>query len=157
MARDVTGIALLLLGVTAAARIPRLTSQWRWWCLAAALLAVSMEAYALFVVENSRLALGSAFIHARSLMASVGIVSATALDAAVATRGVQATAAILALISGVLATWWPRRGVLLLPVIGLAVTSGLIADLLRANHAGVPLWPVVLGAFVSSICGGWPR
>ena len=146
VARDVTGIALLLLGVTAAARIPRLTSRWRWWCLAAALLAVSMEAYALFVVENSRLALGSAFIHARSLMASVGIVSATALDAAVATRGVQATAAILALISGVLATWWPRRGVLLLPVIGLAVTSGLIADLLRANHAGVPLWPVVLGA-----------
>jgi hypothetical protein len=146
VARDVTGIAMLILGVTAAARIPRLTSRWRWWFVAGVLLAVSMMTYGLFVVENSRLAIGSAFLDVRSLMTSVGLVSATASDLTLATRGVQATAAILALISGMLATWWPRRGVLLLPLIGLGVTSVLIVGLLRANQAGVPLWPVVLGA-----------
>jgi len=146
VARDVTGIAMLILGVTAAARIPRLTSLWRWWFVAAVLLAASMMTYGLFVVENSRLAIGGAFLDVRSLMTSVGLVSATASDLTLATRGVQATAAILALVSGILATWWPRRGVLLLPLIGLGVTSVLIVGLLRANQAGVPLWPVVLGA-----------
>ena len=116
VAWDVAGIAMLLLGVTAAARIPRLTSRWRWWFVAAVLLAVSMVTYELFVVENSRLAIGSAFLDARPVMTSLGLVSASAPDLTLATRGIQATAAIVALISGVLATWWPRRGVLLLSV-----------------------------------------
>ena len=65
--RDVTGIGLLLLGVTAAGRLPRLTQERRWWFISAALLVLSMVTYSSVTCASSRWALGRAFADSRML------------------------------------------------------------------------------------------
>jgi hypothetical protein len=59
--RDVVGIGLLLLGITAAARIPRLTDKWRWWALSGGFLLACMLAYATVTCGSTRQALGGYF------------------------------------------------------------------------------------------------
>ena len=136
---DVLGIGFLLLGITAAARIPRLTSKWRWWLLAAVLLAASMWSYQKLVVDTSRAALGMMFIE------SAHRKSPTPADVERATLGVQVVAGALALLCGVLASWWPKRGVRFLPIFGLGVAAALVATLLVSKDATVNVWPIVLG------------
>ena len=139
--RDVLGISTLLLGVTAATRIPRLTNKWRWWLLAAGLLVGSMFVYQEVAVDRSRAFLGRTWIEPSHRLAP------TADDIARATLGVQAVAGGLALVCGVLASWWPTWGVRILPLAGLAATLALIAGfLLRDASSDAELWPVVLGA-----------
>jgi hypothetical protein len=139
---DVVGIAFLLLGVTASARIPRLTSKWRWWLFAAVLLVASMAGYQTLVAERSRAALGAVFFDPahRASPSEAEIVQAT--------RGVQAIAGGLALVCGILASWWPKRGVRFLPLVGLAATLVLVVGLLAdsAKHTTIEMWPIVLGA-----------
>ena len=137
--RDVLGIGLLLLGITAATRIPRLTSKWRWWLTAAVLLGASMIGYQVLVVEGSRAALGMAFIDPSHRDA------ASAVDIENATRGVQLVAAGLALMCGVMASWWPSWGARVLPIAGLGASVALIVVLLWSNDEGMDLWPIVLG------------
>jgi hypothetical protein len=145
---DVLGIGLLLLGITAATRIPRLTSKWRWWVVAAVLLTASMAGYQALVVGSSRANLGMAFIeraHRASLLKGE---MPTDADVERATRGVQIVAGAIALLCGVLASWWPERGARFLPVVGLAATVYLIAELLWSNREGMQMWPIVLGGAI---------
>jgi hypothetical protein len=137
--RDVLGIGLLLLGVTAATRIPRLTSKWRWWLVAAVLLAASMAVYQVLAVSGSRAALGRVFIEPAHRAAP------SAADVARATLGVQIVAGLLALVSGILASWWPARGVRFLPIIGMIATTYLIGAMLWSNDEGTEMWPIMLG------------
>jgi hypothetical protein len=141
VARDVLGIGLLLLGVTAAARIPRLTSKWRWWLVAAVLLIASMAAYQALVIDTSRVALGRMFVESGSLRNG----PPTDVDVMRATAGVQIVAAMLALLSGVLASWWPKRSVRFLPILGVCAATALIVGLLFRLDAMSALWPIVLG------------
>lgn len=67
--RDVIGMGLLLFGITAAGRLPRLMQQKRWWLISAALLAVSMVCYSNVTCASSRRALGWAFAE-RDLLTS---------------------------------------------------------------------------------------
>jgi hypothetical protein len=58
---DVLGLGLLLLGVTAAARLPRLTNKWRWWLVSAGCLVLAMAAYEKLVHDDSRALIGALF------------------------------------------------------------------------------------------------
>jgi hypothetical protein len=129
---DVFGLGLLLLGVTAAARIPRLTNLWRWWLAALACLGLSMLVYAKVVDEDSRNVIGALFIRA-------GIHP---------TYGVQAVALIVAIVAGALASWFPAWGTRILPVIGLLTIVALFRDLILEAPRKSELWPVALGGVV---------
>ena len=130
---DVLGLGLLLLGVTAAARMPRLTSKWRWWVAAAAGLALSLVAYEQIVELESRKLIGGLFLDAGR-------------DP---TRGVQAVAVIAALVAGALASWFPSWGTRILPIIGLLTIMGLMGRLLFSeSRQQSELWPVVLGGAI---------
>ena len=129
---DVLGLGLLLLGVTAAARLPRLTSQWRWWLVSAVCLGLSMLVYATVVNEDSRNTIGAMFVEA-------------GIDP---THGVQAVAAIVALLAGALASWFPSWGTRILPIMGLFTIVWLMRDLILDAPQKSELWPVALGGAV---------
>lgn len=129
---DVLGLGLLLLGVTAAARLPRLTSKWRWWLAAAAGLALSLVVYEQVVNLESRKVIGALFLEAGR-------------DP---TRGVQVVAVIAALVAGALASWFPAWGTRILPIIGLLTIMGLMGDLILEAPQKSELWPVVLGGAI---------
>jgi hypothetical protein len=142
VSRDVAGIAFLLLGVTASARIPRLTSKWRWWMFAAVLLVAAMGGYETLVDPKSRAALGRLFVEPAHRA------SPSDADVAKATLGVQAVAGGLALVCGILASWWPKRGVRFLPLAGLVAALVLVVGLLAesANNTKIEMWPIIIGA-----------
>jgi hypothetical protein len=177
VARDILGIGTLLLGMTAAGRIPRLTHRWHWWAISAALLVLSMIAYADVTCARTRRLLGTTLtdsVVATSDETTNGIPLPGALrlpacrsdevsdvntplgraQARRATTGLIAVAALLALLSGVLSSWVPRWGVKILPAAGVAVVFYIVADVLRdSSLAGNPLekaslWPVILGGLV---------
>jgi len=126
---DVAGIGLLLLGVTAAARLPRLTNKWRWWFVAAVCLALSMAAYAGLVNDASRQAIGAA-------LSDWGMSP---------TGGVLTLAGLVALIAGALSSWFPSWGTRILPITGLLAIVGLMGRLIWTSHQEHELWPVLLG------------
>jgi hypothetical protein len=147
---DVSGIGLLLLGMTAASRLPRLTDKYRWWMLSVCLLVLSMIAYWQLVGEGTRKLLGYAFEHTRlAAVASEFTIGRAHMDRS--TSGVLGAAALTVMICGTLASWGPIWGVRLLPVLGVLATTGLIATLLIRSVLGTDanIWPVVLagGAF----------
>ena len=129
---DVLGLGLLLLGVTAAARLPRLTSKWRWWLAAAVGLLVSLVAYEKIVALESRQVIGALFLE-------------TGRDP---TRGVQGVAVIAAVLAGALASWFPSWGTRILPIIGLLAIIGLMGDLILDAPKKSDLWPVAVGAAI---------
>lgn len=126
---DVLGIGLLLLGVTTAARLPRLTNKWRWWLVSGACLALSMVAYEWLVNPMSQEALGRRF-------------PALGLSA---TGGLEVVAALMAVLAGVFASWFPSWGTRLLPITGLIAIVALLGDLILVDPEQNALWPIVLG------------
>jgi hypothetical protein len=162
--RDVLGIGLLLLGVTAAGRLPRLTDTWWWWALAAGVLVLGMVAYANVTCADSRWALGRAFVgfaspadaNERPLLElpvtfpCASDSSTTALaEVRAATKGTLLLAAFLALVSGVAASWSPYWGVRILPSVGALAAFALVAFLLwqpsTATDRNIAFWPIILG------------
>ena len=133
--KDVAGTSLLLVGVTAASRIPRLTGLWRLWLTGAAALAASMAAYGFLVTERSRLALGSQFAGWDFWVSWRGP----------ETTGVLLTATAIAAVGATLSAWFPRYGVRLLPAIGLACAAVLSIELLMTAKNDVEAWPIVIG------------
>jgi hypothetical protein len=131
---DVLGLAALLLGITVAARIPRLTNGRTWWVVAAGVLGVSMVSYAGLVSDGSRQALGDVFI--------------TGLDDPTreATIGVLYVATAVTLVAGVVANWKPSWGVRILPVSGLLAAVALLLGLVLGAERDIEIWPMVLGA-----------
>ena len=133
--RDVLGIALLLLGMTAAARIPRLTNGRAWWLGAAGVFAAGAWGYAALVSTASKVSLGAAFAQG------------SADPVSDATRGVVTTAAAVALLCGFLANWRPTWGAKVLPVAGLLVALALVFTLIQTDtEASIEVWPMALGA-----------
>lgn len=141
---DVGGIGLLLLGMTAASRIARLTDQYRWWLLSAILLMVSMGVYSQLTTDATRDALGYAFEHS-PLSAWTPEIPAWSIDRA--TAGILLLATSIVVVCGSLASWLPFWGVRLLPIAGAVATAGLIGTLLRRTLTGrdAEIWPIVLG------------
>src|SRR6185503_12444137 len=120
------------LGVTAAARLPRLTNQWRWWLVGAAWLAVSMAAYWGLVNVETQNQIGER-------LSFLGMHP---------TPAVLTVAGFVALVAGALASWFPSRGTLFLPLTGLLAIVALMGQLVWTEHEKGELWPVLLGGAV---------
>jgi hypothetical protein len=200
--RDVLGIGVLLLGITAASRLPRLTNQYRWWLVSAAVLLASMLVYSEVTCAGTRHALGRVFTPLAAAPASVGASSVSGVDAAAgdrsapaapprallpaplrlrlctsdtasldvaaslakttgqpalpmglwlgqvraATVGVLVVAAMLALLGGLAASWFPAWGMRVLPSLGAIVAFGLVGFLVwTVSEPDAQFWPLLLG------------
>jgi hypothetical protein len=133
--QDVLGIALLLLGMTAAARIPRLTNGRVWWLVAAGVFAAGATAYWKLVAGASRESLGLVFT------------GGSADPVSDATRGIVITAAGVALLCGIFANWRPTWGAKILPISGLVAALLLVFHLIAADKDNtIEIWPMALGA-----------
>ena len=95
-------------------------------------LGLSMLVYATVVNEDSRNTIGAMFVEA-------------GIDP---THGVQAVAAIVALLAGALASWFPSWGTRILPIMGLFTIVWLMRDLILDAPQKSELWPVALGGAV---------
>jgi len=131
VAQDVFGIGLMLLGMTAVARIPRLTNSVFWRAASVATLFGSMGVFVLTTSATTRDTCGALF-------------------GSYATEGVWLTVLLIALVSGWAGSKWPRTGVRALPILGLLGTFGLIgAQLYQAytqDQHDVSVWPVLLAS-----------
>jgi hypothetical protein len=131
VAGDVFGIGLLLLGMTAVARIPRLTTRPFWCGVSLITLIAAMGTYAWTTSETTRDTVGAIF-------------------GSYATVGVWLIALLIASVSGWAGLKWPKTGVRALPTLGLVGTFGLVgAQLTQAysqQQQNVSVWPVVLAS-----------
>jgi hypothetical protein len=131
VAHDVFGIGLMLLGVTAVARIPRLTVSTFWRAVSVTTLFASMGVYAVTTSATTRDTLGALF-------------------GSHATLGVWLIVLLIALFSGWAASKWPRSGVRALPILGLLGTFGLVGARLYQAYSqeqhDVAVWPVLLAS-----------
>lgn len=132
VARDVAGVAVFLLGITVAARIPRLTHTRRWrlraWAIYAACLAVG---WWLLVAPAAGQEAGSGFNLGRGSAAVLGV---TSFVLVLASRGLGAAK--------------PSWGLKPLIALGTTMLLGAAAYLLSNGNASPPpdgkLWPVFL-------------
>ena len=132
---DALGIGLLLFGITAVARIPRLTNWRRWWVVGAAGLALSMFVFDLVVSNGTKLALGK------------GVTSGWGDPVWDATVGVFLVASLVALVCGTASNWWPAIGARLLPLIGVIAALILVVQFLVGEAPkDLELWPIALGS-----------
>ena len=131
VSRDVVGIGLLLLGMTAVSRIPRLTTQTFWRVLSVIALLVAIGFYWSAVSQPTRNTLGAVF----------GRHSET---------GVSIVAFVIAVVSGWASARWPRAGIRVLPLLGLLGTFALVGTRLyeatRADSQEIAIWPIVLAS-----------
>jgi hypothetical protein len=145
---DVTGIGLLLLGLTAAARIPRLTDRYRWWFVSVACLAAAMATYRLLVSPATRARIGELFAMspAAAWIPSTGV-SIAGVTVDQSTMATFAAVALVALVSGTLASWFHRLGTRVLPILGAVLAAVLVAFILdeTQQQTDLPVWPVVVG------------
>jgi hypothetical protein len=127
--RDVGGLALLLLGLISAVRIPRLTKDRGWRVRSWLILGAAMVAYPFVVLEDTRQGLGAIF----------GEYSHT--------FGLLGTLFAVAVVSSLLARKRPKWGVRILPLAGVLLAAVLVWRLLYVPVGDKPdVWPVLLGA-----------
>jgi hypothetical protein len=157
--RDVSGIALLLLGVTAAARIPRIMDHHGWWALSGVLLVASMLFYANVTCPETQLQLGGPLAELTGLpdlpirVTSIadrppGCIAMTDTRSESSALALLMLAGVVAALSGIVVRRNPRQADLILVLAGLISTAGLIVRIvyLRGEEPRAEIWPVVLAA-----------
>jgi hypothetical protein len=157
--RDVVGIGLLLLAVTAAARIPRLMDHPAWWPGSLLVLIPITIVYAHVTCPATQVLVGGVLadglglpdvplrLPIADLVPGCGPSEGRSESSALA---LMLVAAAIAFVSGVCTHLWPRRGALLLPALG-AITAGAIIAVILVTYGGradVELWPVMVAAIV---------
>jgi hypothetical protein len=143
--RNVLGIAFLLAGMTALARIPRMALNPKWLSLSVVIFGIGAAGYWLFVLEDERAYLGRGLYGASNWLGdqihpflNVGT-----------TWGLVILAAVLAIGSLVAEYIFPKWGLRMLLIFGGLGVVGIIApNIFGANDRG-PLWPVVLATAFS--------
>ena len=157
--RDVAGIAILLLGVTAAARIPRIMDHHGWWTLSGVLLVASMLFYANVACPETQLHLGGPLAALTGLpdlpirVTSIadrapGCIAKTDTRSESSALALLLLAGLVAALSGIVVRRNPRYADLVLVLAGLISTAGLIVRVLylRGEEPRAEIWPVVLAA-----------
>ena len=132
--RDVGALAFLLGGITVAARIPRLTTLWRWRIAGLAIFLLSAVAYPWIATATFHGMMDQAFER---------------LDVPPAGRrlGVLLGATIIVLAVSFLGRRFARFGVRPLLIAGGIVVVVIIGSLVAGKaHDAQPVWPVILGA-----------
>ncbi|WP_435008349.1 hypothetical protein P12x_005580 [Tundrisphaera lichenicola] len=168
ISRDVVGISLLLMGITVAARVPRLSRSWRAMITAYVIFLAGVAAYPLVATKDTREFLGSF----TRMFAGAGPVAgqptiADSREFAVAgsqdlagwvqglaghytspVLGLMALAGILVLVAMVLSATRPGLGTRTLIVPGFLIILGLVIHGIaapdRENPERGPVWQVLL-------------
>jgi hypothetical protein len=132
--RNLAGLTMLLAGMTATVRIPRLTRSMRWWLGAGLFLLAAMAVYPIVVVPVTQQLIGDA----------LGFLPAVTLD------GQNVTLPFLVLVATAIATIWsykrPARGVWPLLVPGTLLALALVVQILRRDAGETTVWPILLGS-----------
>ncbi len=131
--QDIASLALLLLGVTVAVRIPRLTQSWQW-RVGAAVIFISLAAFCLFALPSHSIG------EARSYEWLKGHYnvpfSVTAIRPLVAI--------VVMVLSTLISIFWPSWGMKSLLVLGTAALLGFVWWEVGSSSAA--LWPILLAA-----------
>jgi hypothetical protein len=151
--QDVLGIGSLMFGITAAARLPRLSDSLRWWLAGWGLLFASIVIFGVSTHPATMDQMGW-WLSRAGWDPSACVLTTTALrvgcDAGVrfSAIGVGFGAVLVAGLSGAYTRVSPRYGHYMLPALGVLGALGVVSSLLR-QHLGHPdasasLWPVML-------------
>ncbi len=144
---NVAGLAGLLMGLTVAARIPRLTLLWRWWLVGWGFFVITAALYPVLVVPETRVALGSWLSHVASWVSGAfGAAPWPWLWEDIGVLGVAGGLALLApRISSRSAYWGGTR---MLLILGGAAISLMVVHLIleSPNQKTGPMWPLLLAS-----------
>jgi hypothetical protein len=138
--QDVVGIGSLMFGITAAARLPRLSDRWRWWLAGWVVLAVSFVIFAKMADPATQKQLAWWCDDWKLCRSAVGS----------PLMAVGLGTILVAGLSGAAARGFPRSGHRMLPALGVLVALGAVGALLSQHLSGpgpnpsASLWPVVL-------------
>jgi hypothetical protein len=151
--QDVLGIGSLMFGITAAARLPRLSDSVPWWLAGWGLLAVSILIFGLAADPATQDQMGWWLTRA-GWDPSACVLTTTALRVGCGAGvrfsaiGVGFGAVLVAGLSGAFTRASPRYGHYMLPALGvlgaLGVVGMLVSRQLGRADASASLWPVVL-------------
>lgn len=133
---NLTGLTLLLAGMTAAVRIPRVTQSKPWWLGAGLFFLVALGVYPILVAPVTQELINNALA-----FLALPIVRIYAQNM---------TLPLLVLLTTVAATVWsykkPARGVWPLLVPGALVAFAIVVQTLRQDVSETKLWPILLGS-----------
>jgi hypothetical protein len=133
---NLMGLTLLLAGMTASVRIPRMTPSKRWWLGAGLFFVAALGLYPLLVapvtqdlIDNALafLPLPRATLFGRSMTLPIAVLLTTA-------------------VASVWSYWRPARGVWPLLVPGGLLTLAIMVQILRQDDSETTLWPILLGS-----------
>jgi hypothetical protein len=168
--RDVFSIGLLMLGVTATSRIPRIMDRWEWWLFSGVLLALAMAVQSQVTCPATQLLVGGPvadWLRLSPQWLPTGMVEPylscglpVGADGTARLSGAIVAVWMVALgvaLGASAAAWrYPRYGHIVLPAFGAVAAFALIAlgawELSAAGTApglgGSELWPVLLAGVV---------
>lgn len=133
---NLMGLTLLLAGMTASVRIPRMTQSKRWWLGAGVFFVASLGLYPLLVAPVTQTLINNA-------LAFLPL-------PAISLLGQNMTLPFVVLLATVVATVWsywrPARGVWPLLVPGGLLSLAIMVQILRQDASETTLWPILLGS-----------
>jgi hypothetical protein len=133
---NLTGLTLLLAGMTAAVRTPRVTQSLRWWLGAWVFFLAALAVYPILVAAVTQDVINTALA-----FPFLPIVRFYGHDMALP---------LVILVTTVVATVWsykkPARGVWPLLGPGALVALAIVVRILRQDDSDTKLWPIVLGS-----------
>jgi hypothetical protein len=138
--QDVLGIGSLMFGITAAARLPRLSDSLRWWVAGWGILLVSIVIFGMTAYPDTQdqMAWWMSYVGWYPSGASVRP----------SLMGVGFGSVLVAGLSGAFARVSPRYGHYMLPALGVLAALGVVVTLLtqhlRHSDSSASLWPVVI-------------
>jgi len=151
---DVMGIGILMFGITAAARLPRISDSRRWSASGWMLLAVAMFIFGFIASVPTQLVMGgplaswfgvnAATCAFRGLPFQIGCDSGAGIGHA--TIAVWVASVLVAAVSGLWTKLFPRRGHFMLPALGLVAAANIVGAIWLAgkDKPDVSLGPVLI-------------
>jgi hypothetical protein len=172
--RDVVGVGALMFGITAAARLPRVSDSAAWSATGWATLAASMIVFALTTTPYVQQQMGTGFVQAAGLDPAACLAAGSGVSVGCSgggiglpTVGVAVAALLVAVLSYLSTAIFPRRGHYMLPALGVAAAVLIVgvivetefartAALAAAKNVGDSVSVVQAGAAVTRSPSLWP-
>lgn len=133
---NLIGLTLLLAGVTATVRVPRVTSAKRWWAGAGLFFLAALWLYPVLVAPVTQNLIGNAL--------AVGPLQDLTLE--VKNLILPVSMLVTAVVASVWSFWHPARGVWPLLVPGCVLSLGLVVRILVIDEGDTQVWPILLGS-----------
>jgi hypothetical protein len=133
---NLMGLTLLLAGMTAMVRIPRVTSARRWWMAAAVFFVAALAAYPVLVAPVTQ----------QLIDAALAFLPLPAITLAGRSMQLPFVLVLTTALASAWSYWRPARGVWPLLVPGGLLSFAIMVRILRQDASETTLWPVLLGS-----------